>query len=139
MSDELRFSGHSDDLACIDGNINGEIQAIDRHVRFTIGWPEATAGQSARGIVLTLAYAGSTNATWAAILEQIDEEVLCPWHVVVSTPPDKSGPGRPYSVTVTVACPFGTPVLVERCKTGCDAWERYGAWDEMGTWAAESQ
>ncbi len=136
MTDELRFRGHSDDLACIDGNISDEIQSIGCNVRFTIGWPEASAGEPARGIMLTLVYAAGAKATWAAFVEQIDEGVLCPWLVSVCTPPDDSGPGRPYSVDVVVKCPAGTPVLVERLREGRVRWDRYGAWDETGAWRA---
>lgn len=133
---ELRFFGHSDNLVCVSGNLTDEIQAIDHHVRFTVGYPEASAGEPSRGIVVALAYAPDGVEVWCATVSQIDEGVLCPWEVRFETVPDTSQPGRPYSVTVVVKCPAGTPVIVDRRRSEENSpWERHGAWGEAGKWS----
>lgn len=133
---ELRFFGHSDNLVCVSGNLTDEIQAIDHHVRFTVGYPEASAGEPSRGIVVALAYA--PDGVEVGALPSRKSTRACSVRGRCASRPclTRASRGRPYSVTVVVKCPAGTPVIVDRRRSEENSpWERHGAWGEAGKWS----
>lgn len=109
----LRFKGHSDDIACVSGDVEDEFNAYDHVVRFIVGEPEAAPGRDAFGIVVELEYSGFGNptGTWQCAVRRIDEDIACPWPVRVEAK------GEGYSPEVIVECPPGTPFAVARRRS----------------------
>jgi hypothetical protein len=129
----ITVSGSSDDIVCISGMVFGEpdgsddsddpdrligrvenvkaaeLASYDACWRFTIGEPEAKAGQDAHGCIVVIRYgdnAVSKCAVWVATVAPIDEDIACPWPVRVRF--------EGYSAKVEVDAPVGTAVLAER-------------------------
>jgi hypothetical protein len=93
----LHILGHSDDVVCIEGDVNDEISP-GRTI---------TVGTSMQGMYVKLAYSPKphNNACWRGYIQQIGEGVpMFPCEVGVTD----SG----YSVLFTIYCPPGTPVTV---------------------------
>lgn len=95
----LRFYGHSDDCAEIDGDISDEIGCYDKGVRFRIG-------DASGGVLVTMQYAPGDGGVWRLSAEQIDEGIVCPWPIRIEHQ-------HAYSLALVVDCPPGAPVMVK--------------------------
>lgn len=123
----LRFYGHSDDLACISGDIEDEVQAYDRVTRFVLG-------DGNDRLVIELEYGFGNGAVWGARVYQIAEGAAILWPVRVEAQPPVSSSNAPYSVAVVVDCPPGTMVRVDSRKDTRPEWKHVGTWDANGQW-----
>lgn len=102
----LQVSGHSDDIVCLDGAKDEELYTDNQgKVELLIGQSEATQGQDAHGLRVTMTY-GVEMAVWSATISQIDEDTKCPWSVSLTF--------QGYSPTVTIDCGEDTPVFVRK-------------------------
>lgn len=125
--------GHSDDIVCLEGWVREELPAGSDELRILVGTREAQPGVDAHGVYLLAHYApevvdDGNSAVWAFTVAMVDEGVTCPWPLTVLVPPNPGGPSNrgssvTYSPRVTVHCPEGTPIRVERRRRG-----KGGAW-----------
>jgi hypothetical protein len=98
----IKIRGHSDDIVSIQGDIYDEVDCYQKDVLFTIGNPEATPGQNAFGLYVTMRYGSQGNGVWSAEISPVDEDAPIPWTVVVYA--------EDYSAVVDINCPKGTAV-----------------------------
>lgn len=133
----LRLSGSSDDLVCLEGVLEDEIEALDRIVRLVVGGTPDEATPAA-GVVVDLEYGGAgCGAVWSARVMQVAEGAPIPWDVrfVVAAP--VSTHATPYSVAVELDCPAGTVVRAWRRRRTSDpsdpaSWSLHACWDADG-------
>ena len=98
----ISISGHSDDVVCINGDVNDEI-AAGRTI---------TVGDATRGVKVIFKYAPGKNSgpVWRASVQQINEGVpMFPVSIVEA--PTSVG-SLTYSVQVNIDCPKDTSVMV---------------------------
>lgn len=108
----LRIYGASDDLVEIEGHFEEEIDCYDSAVVITVGWPEASPGENARGLRVYIRYAPDWAKTgvWPVAVAPLDDDAEIPWPVSVTLG------GRGYSSELTIDCPDDVPVSWKKIR-----------------------
>jgi hypothetical protein len=92
----IKFYGHSDDCAEVDGDIKDEIACYASDVRFRLGGPGG-------GAIITMGYGDGEGAVWWHRVAPIFDGIPVPW-------PIRFEREHHYSLGLIVDCPAGTPL-----------------------------
>ena len=110
----IRMWGASDDLVYIEGQCifngsvleDGEELYADREdgITFYIG----------DKAIVRIEYCMGPGATWGAQIDMVDEGILIPWTVAISTGDDSRDDFPVYTVIVIIDCPEDTEVTSKK-------------------------
>jgi hypothetical protein len=100
----IRIYGTSDDIVEIDGDVSEELSAYTTPRVITVG-------DANGGLCVVVEYAPAhvnTGGNWRIAVELIGEDVPIPWPVSMEVRE------CPYSPTLVIDCPPGTPVTWDK-------------------------
>ena len=112
----IRIWGASDNLVLIEGKciFNGDILEDGEEI-----YADKEDGLSfiiGDKAVVRIEYGTGPGGTWGARIDMVDEGVLIPWTIAISTGDDESDDSPVYTVIVLIDCPEDTEVTSEKIE-----------------------